>query len=207
MSQPDWANLLEQCRRIIAGEPARQAIQAICALLRQSVGHYDWVGFYIADEGQAFLELGPYDGEPTEHTRIAFGRGICGQAAATKDIFVVQDVSKEANYLSCGVNVKSEIVLPILGGYDGGRGEDCGQGQETRRGGSQTVLAELDIDSNTPNAFGPRDRKFLKKVCQLVKPALRTLCQTGERGQREKAETSSIRNPHSAIRNKKGVAP
>ena len=26
------------------------ALQAVCEMLRESVGHYDWVGLYLADE-------------------------------------------------------------------------------------------------------------------------------------------------------------
>ena len=111
--------------------------------------YYDWVGFYLTDpEKKDELVLGPYEGDPTEHTRIPFGRGICGQAAATKETFVVQDVSKEDNYLSCSVHVKSEIVVPII--RDG------------------EVLGELDIDSHTVEPFTDGDREFLERVCELV---------------------------------------
>ena len=45
---------------------------------------------------------------------IGFGKGICGQVAETGKIKVVQDVNKEDNYLSCSVDVQSEIVVPVL---------------------------------------------------------------------------------------------
>lgn len=151
----DFQTLLDQCRSLLAARPGRRGLQSVCTLLRQSAPHYNWVGFYVADADGLWLDLGPYDGEPTEHTRIAFGRGICGQAAATGRTFVVDDVSKETNYLSCSIHVKSEIVLPVLAGGDGPSGK---------------VLAELDIDSHTPGAFTPLDRQFLEQLCVLVAP-------------------------------------
>jgi len=77
--------------------------------------------------------------------RIAFGRGVCGRAAEQKQTIVVDDVSKETNYLSCSVNVKSEIVAPIFKDGD--------------------VVAELDVDSHTVSAFSQADRVFLEDVC------------------------------------------
>lgn len=118
-------------------------------VLKNDVPHYNWVGFYLTDTTQPhMLVLGPYAGEATDHTHIPFGKGICGQAAATQKTFVVQDVSKESNYLSCSIHVKSEIVVPIL--KDG------------------EILGELDIDSHHKNIFKEEDRIFLENVCALV---------------------------------------
>ena len=123
--------------------------QAICELLRKDVPHYDWVGFYFIDpKNRSELVLGPFSGEPTEHKRIKFGEGICGQAAETRDIFIVQDVSKETNYLSCSPDVRSEIVVPIFK-----NGE---------------IVGELDIDSHRINPFTDEDREFLSWVCEKV---------------------------------------
>jgi len=119
----------------------------ICWLLNSKFPHYNWVGFYIAT-GDRQLALGPYVGEATEHTHIPLGKGICGQAAERKETFVVGDVSKESNYLSCSLYVRSEIVVPILV-----KGE---------------IAGELDIDSHTPGAFSGEDRVFLEKVCERL---------------------------------------
>lgn len=125
------------------------ALQSVCELLKERVPHYDWVGFYLTDPNvEHELILGPYSGAPTDHVRIGFGQGICGQAAATKKTFIVPDVSKETNYLSCSPTVKSEIVLPILK-----------QGE---------VMGELDIDSHSVDSFSEEDRAFLLKVCYAV---------------------------------------
>ena len=129
--------------------PVREKLQEICGLLRKSISHYDWVCFYFVDpENKAELVLGPFSGEPTEHMRIKFGEGICGQAAETRNVFIVQDVSKEENYLSCSPEVRSEIVVPIF------------------RNGE--IVGELDIDSHRTNPFAVEDRKILERVCEKV---------------------------------------
>jgi len=124
-------------------------LEAVCRLLKENVPYYNWVGFYTVDRKRRDeLVLGPFEGEPTEHARIGFGKGICGQAAKLRRTFVVQDVSKETNYLSCSSSVKSEIVAPIF------RNEE--------------IVGELDIDSHTLSAFTKEDTVFLKKIGEMV---------------------------------------
>jgi L-methionine (R)-S-oxide reductase len=121
----------------------------ICTLLKANIPYYNWVGFYLVPEDRpAELILGPFVGEPTEHTRIPFGKGICGQAADRKKTFIVPDISRETNYLACNPHVRSEIVIPII--------------KDNR------VIGELDIDSNTIASFTEADEKFLTEICQLV---------------------------------------
>jgi len=142
--------LLESIEAIIASSPNTQArLLAISRLLKNNVAHYDWVGFYLTDpEKERELVLGPYEGAHTDHTRIPFGRGICGQAAELEETFLIQDISKETNYLSCSINVKSEIVVPIF--KDG------------------KLAGELDIDSHELEPFTEEDSTFLEKVAELV---------------------------------------
>lgn len=122
---------------------------AICKLLHNEVEYFDWVGFYLADKNiENQLVLGPFVGEPTDHTVIPYGKGICGQVAVSKETFVSQDVSAEDNYISCSFNVKSEIVVPIL--KDG------------------EFIAQIDIDSNLKNAITDEKKKLLEKICTLL---------------------------------------
>jgi GAF domain-containing protein len=147
-------SLLEQVRKIVASKSeSTEKLAAICKLFRKNVFHYNWVGFYLVNpERQDELLLGPYEGEPTEHVRIPFGRGICGQAAQTRKTFVVQDISKEKNYLSCSLNVKAEIVVPIF-----------------KKG---KVIGEIDIDSHVKLPFTHEDEEFLDSVVKLVSKIL-----------------------------------
>ncbi|SHG47115.1 GAF domain-containing protein [Flagellimonas flava] len=123
-------------------------LQVVCELLRKSIPYYDWVGFYFKNGDKQELKLGPYAGEPTDHTIIPFGKGICGQVAISNENFVVPDVAAQDNYIACSITVKSEIVIPLFL-----NGENIGQ---------------IDIDSNTPDPFTEADERFLEFVNQKV---------------------------------------
>ena len=145
--------LLTQITHIIHGDGTTESkLRAVCNLLRDNVPGYDWVGFYLVNPQNDELVLGPFAGKPTIHTRIPFGKGICGCAAHTKQPLIISDVSKEDNYLACDINVRSEAVIPIF--LD------------------NNFVAELDIDSHLPSAFTDEDKDFLIKVCELVAPLL-----------------------------------
>ncbi len=122
----------------------------LCSLLDKKLSHYNWTGFYLADVENKLLHLGPYIGEATDHTTIPFGKGICGQAAETNKTFLVDDVNAESNYISCNINVKSEIVVPII-----------------KEG---VVLGQIDIDSNTIAAFKEQDQLLLETICKALAP-------------------------------------
>jgi L-methionine (R)-S-oxide reductase len=142
--------LLKQVKEIVNSKSDRdKKLKAICQLLKDNIDYYDWVGFYIADIPRRELILGPFVGAPTEHIKITFGKGICGQAAERKETFVVQDVSKQTNYLSCSPKVKSEIVVPIFK--------------------KREVVGQIDIDSHTISPFTQEDRHFLKEICQVLR--------------------------------------
>ncbi len=143
-------SILEEAQQILSGSEDRDTkLYKICGLLQQQVAHYHWVGFYLVDPHEEDeLVLGPFVGAPTEHTRIGFGEGICGQAAEQEETFVVQDVSQETNYLSCSIDVKSEIVVPLMT--------------------NGTVVGELDIDSHNLAPFTSVDRRYLEKLCSMV---------------------------------------
>ena len=123
-------------------------LQQICDLLESEISYYDWVGFYFKNGDKEELKLAQFTGEETEHTIIPFGKGICGQVAVSNKNFVVQDVSKQENYISCGWKVKSEIVIPIFV-----NDENIGQ---------------IDIDSHTPDIFSSKDEELLEFVCKKV---------------------------------------
>lgn len=92
----------------------KEKLRLVCELLRNEVNHYDWVGFYFKNKDKAELLLKAFAGEPTEHTVIPFGKGICGQVAVSNENFLVDDVAAQDNYIACSINVKSEIVIPLF---------------------------------------------------------------------------------------------
>ena len=83
-------------------------------MLDQEIPYYNWTGFYFRNGDKEELVLGPYVGAETDHTVIPFGKGICGQVAVSGETFVVPDVYSQDNYLSCSIDTKSEIVVPIF---------------------------------------------------------------------------------------------
>ena len=147
-----FEKILSDAKDIVQGSRERDVkLRLICKLLHRRVDYYDWVGFYLVNpERERELFLGPYVGEPTDHTRSAFGQGICGQAAERKETFVIQDVSREDNYLSCSISVKSEIVVPV---FKNGK-----------------IVGELDLDSHQLAPFTEEDRKYLEKICATISP-------------------------------------
>jgi GAF domain-containing protein len=145
-----YNSILQKTQSIIKSNQQRDSkLQAICELLDQEIDVFDWTGFYLASKDEdRMLVLGPYVGEETDHTKIPFGKGICGQAAETLETFVVQDVNQADNYLACSIHVQSEIVVPIMKG--------------------ETFVGELDIDSHTKNAITPELRDLCEEICKKI---------------------------------------
>jgi L-methionine (R)-S-oxide reductase len=137
-------------RAAIAEAPGpTAAAQRDVELLHDRFPHYDWVGVYWVDGGD--LVLGPWVGpEPTEHTRIPIGTGICGAAAESGATEIVPDVNADPRYLACFASTQSEIVVPI---FDGG-----------------TVVGEIDVDGTDRDAFDETDARFLEEIAALLAP-------------------------------------
>lgn len=122
--------------------------------LAAAVGHlatasplFDWVGIYLLNGDT--LELGPYVGAPTEHTRIAVGVGVCGTAVARNADMNVPDVHAAENYLACSIETKSELVVLI-------------------RDAAGRIVGQIDIDSHTPRAFGAREETLVRDVADRL---------------------------------------
>lgn len=137
----DYPVLREQWQALVAGETDTIARMAsLAALVHQSDARFSWVGFYRVVE-PGLLVIGPYQGPPG-CLRIAFGRGVCGTAAATGEIQLVSDVHAFPGHIACDSRARSELVIPMFG-VDG------------------KVVAVLDLDSHQPDAFTAEDAKEL----------------------------------------------
>jgi L-methionine (R)-S-oxide reductase len=124
-------------------------MKGIVALLHEKLTRYNWVGFYMLEKiGGDTLVLGPFKGTMTPHTRIPLNQGICGAAASSGKTIVVDNVNSDPRYLSCSIETKSEIVVPV---FVHGK-----------------VAGELDIDSHFLAAFGPDDRKLCEHAAALL---------------------------------------
>ena len=120
----------------------------LCNLFHQKISYYDWVGFYFSNFENKTLELKAFTGSPTEHEVIPFGKGVCGEVAVSNKTSLIPDVSLHENYISCNLNVKSEIVVPIF--YN------------------ELNIGQIDIDSFTFDAFTKEDMLFLEKISKMV---------------------------------------
>ncbi len=140
-------------------EVAKQA-EDVDRLLKDSIelidnfsDGYDWTGYYLM-KGD-ILEVGPYVGEETPHTKIELNQGICGAAASQKQTVIVSDVNADPRFLACSITTKSEIVVPLMDG--------------------DICLGEIDIDSNQPNFFREDDRIMLEEIAELIVRSLKDL--------------------------------
>lgn len=138
---------LNTIQDFVVGISPEQAMEKVVEYLKDNFPHYSWVGIYLVEGND--LVLGPWKGpHATEHVRIPIGKGICGSAAASLKTEVVPDVSSDPRYLQCFPSTRSEIVVPII--YKG------------------VALGEIDIDSDTLNAFSKEDKEFLEYVASIL---------------------------------------
>jgi len=135
---------------VLEGEPNRVARMATCvSLLSGAFDNWFWTGFYMVDESRRLagvdeLVVGPYNGT-LGCLRIAFGRGVCGVAAATRTTQIVADVHAFAGHIACDSRSNSEIVVPV---FD----------PEGR------LIAVFDVDSERFDDFDEVDRAGLEKI-------------------------------------------
>ncbi|MCU0635106.1 MAG: GAF domain-containing protein [Gemmatimonadaceae bacterium] len=106
------------------------------ALVHHAFGHL-WTGFYRVVTPGALLRVGPYQGT-LGCLDIAFGRGVCGTAAAERRTVIVPDVHAFPGHIACDGRARSEIVLPVIDA----RGE---------------LLAVFDVDSEQVATFDEED--------------------------------------------------
>jgi len=152
MSKQDIFKQIKPEIKKVFGSSSRlvSKLRSICSILIDNIDYCDWAGFYILEEGM--LHLGPFVGSETEHSVIEIGRGICGQVADKKETLIIDDVTKEDNYLSCSIKVKSEIVVPVI--VDG------------------KIFGVIDIDSHQKSAFSLEDKAFLEGVAKHISSAV-----------------------------------
>lgn len=149
MSASPYQEILDAVRSFSNTAADLQSLQQYTVdLIANKLPLYNWTGFYMLDPtDEQMLVLGPFHGAPTEHVRIPVSQGICGAAVAQDQTVIVDDVSADPRYLSCSIETRSEIVVPI------------------RAHGK--VIGEIDIDSHSLSAFGEQDRLFLEECAVL----------------------------------------
>ena len=139
-----YAQLCEMQALLLDGsDDAIAGMATLSAMLHHAFGHL-WTGFYRVVEPGRLLRVGPYQGS-LGCQDIAFGRGVCGTAAAERRTVVVADVHAFPGHITCDPRSQSEIVVPV---FDA----------------AGALMAVLDIDSAVPNAFGDADRDGLERL-------------------------------------------
>jgi GAF domain-containing protein len=142
-----YRELLPQLASLVDGEPDLIANLAnITAALHECLPVASWIGFYITRSDRE-LVLGPFQGK-IACVRIAFGRGVCGTAAAERRTMIVPDVEQFPGHIACDAGSRSEIVVPIVA--------------------RDKVVAVLDLDSYELAAFDDTDAEYLAKVAELA---------------------------------------
>ncbi len=147
--QTDYSLILSQLKALTDAESDTIAnLSNASAVLHMNLEALNWVGFYLAREGE--LVLGPFQGKPA-CIRIPFGKGVCGTAALTGQPQRVPDVHAFPGHIACDGDSRSEIVIPLFH-----------QGK---------TVAVLDLDSPVPDRFSQEDETGLKQCAALLEKA------------------------------------
>jgi len=139
-----YAELVGHSEAILEGvDDAVTGMATMASLVHHAFGHL-WTGFYRVVVPGQLLRVGPYQGT-LGCIDIAFGKGVCGTAAAEMRTVVVPDVEKFPGHIACDSRSKSEIVVPV----------------RDKRG---NLMAVLDVDSERLNTFDKDDAKGLERL-------------------------------------------
>jgi len=124
-------------------------MEQIAKRLHEKMTRYNWTGFYLVDPADpGYLIVGPYAGSFTPNVRIPLSTGLCGAAATSGQVIVVQDVSKDPRYLAGSSLVKSEIVVPVFA--------------------NKRLAAELDIESYFADTFTKSEQEFVEACANVL---------------------------------------
>jgi GAF domain-containing protein len=145
-----YAELADEIAAVLEDEGDGVARMAtVAAMLHHAFDAFLWTGFYVVDPAAADeLVVGPYQGS-LGCLRIAFGRGVCGTAAAERRTLIVDDVDVFTGHIACDSRSRSEIVTPVFDGA--GR-----------------LIAVFDVDSDRPAAFDAVDAAGIEEILKRV---------------------------------------
>jgi len=144
----DYGDLAQRVFALCEGETDPVALMATLACEVHHADHrFDWTGFYRV-VAPGLLKIGPYQGG---HGCLAipFARGVCGAAARTGSVQLVDDVEAFPGHIACATSTRSELVLPVWNGA----GE---------------LIGVFDIDSDQPAAFTEADAEALASILARV---------------------------------------
>ena len=145
-----YAEVEAEVLAVLDGEPNLTARMAtVASMLADAFDHFFWTGFYVVDpQKERELVVGPYQGT-LGCLRIAFGRGVCGTAAASGQTQLVPDVHAFPGHIACDGLSASEVVVPVF--------DSAGQ-----------LIAVFDVDSTKLAAFDEVDAQWLEKILKAT---------------------------------------
>ncbi len=144
----DYPTLAKTIAALTENETDEVALMAtVVCEIHHADTRFDWTGFYRVTE-PGILKIGPYQGGHGCLV-IPFERGVCGAAARLGEIQLVPDVDAFPGHIACSSSTRSEIVLPV-------------------RNRAGEIIAVLDIDSDTPDAFTDADARELDAILTSV---------------------------------------
>ncbi len=140
--------VLKQFAALIEDEPNGIAnLSNASAFLNELLPEINWVGFYLWDENDEELILGPFQGK-VACIRIDYGKGVCGTAFEKKETMIVPDVNEFPGHIVCDAVSQSEIVVPLV--KDG------------------KAIGVLDIDAPIKDRFSTADQELLEGVVDIL---------------------------------------
>jgi GAF domain-containing protein len=147
---PLHKELLQELQNYAQTAPTAQSLmEQMAKRLHEKMTRYNWTGFYLVDPADAgYLIVGPFAGSFTPNARFPVNTGLCGAAATTGQIVVVQDVTKDPRYLAGSTMVKSEIVVPIFV--------------------NKKLAAEMDIESYFADTFTRPEQEFIEACAGVL---------------------------------------
>jgi GAF domain-containing protein len=147
---PVQTELLQELQSYaVTASTVQSLMERITKRLHEKLTRYNWVGFYLVDPADpTYLVVGPFVGSFTPNARIPLHIGLCGAAATTGQVVIVQDVTKDPRYLPGSSMVKSEIVVPIHV--------------------NKKLVAEFDVESYFADTFTKQEQEFIEACSGVV---------------------------------------
>lgn len=146
---PDFYTTLEkELNSLIEGEKNLIAnLSNLSSWLYHTLPDLNWSGFYLWNDADNELVLGPFQGMPA-CIRIAPTRGVCGKAYTTATTLKIDDVEAFPGHIACDSASKSELVVPLI------------------KNGK--VLGVLDLDSPKHSRFTDEDARELDRIMKNI---------------------------------------
>jgi L-methionine (R)-S-oxide reductase len=141
--------LLQEFESFAKTANAQTMMEKMSHRLHENFARYNWVGFYLVDRADPnILVVGPYVGSFAPNERIPLDTGLCGLAARKQQTVVVDDVTKDPEYLQGSSMVISEVVVPIIV--------------------AGKLVGELDVESYFPNTFTKAEQEFVEACAKIA---------------------------------------